>query len=136
MSIPYSTWLGNVRLIVEAFSSEGFQRDAWIGKVASSFSSPDEMMCVYFDDVIVSDFIEEHRAEIGEKCAVAGIKLTTMLNQFSWPMIDRFISSEALLNMDQWLEVRQAAEVFLRHLPMVDEVPPPEVKVKVKRKPD
>lgn len=124
MSIPYLTWLGNVRLIVEAFASEGFQRDAWVGKITSSFGSPDEMMCVYFDDVIVPDFIEEHRAEIGEKCAVDGIKLTTLLGQLPWPMIDKFISVEALLNMDQWMEVRLAAEAFLRHLPMANEEPP------------
>lgn len=118
MSIPYSIWLGNARLIVEAFASPTFQREAWTGEITSSFGSPDEMMCVYFDDVLVPDFIKENSDEIGEECATAGVALTSLLDNFPWPMDGEFISAEVLLNMPQWVNVCKVASIFLRCLPI------------------
>ncbi|HYG06223.1 MAG TPA: hypothetical protein VD865_07385 [Stenotrophomonas sp.] len=117
MSFSYSAWLGNVRMIAEAFADSEFQRDAWSGRLASSLSSPDEMMCVYFDDVLVPDFIAENRSDIGEGCAAVGAALTALLEQFPWPMDNGFISAELLLEMPQWSDVCKAAGAFLECLP-------------------
>jgi hypothetical protein len=118
MAISHSAWLDSVRVIAKAFSDTDFQRRAWRGEAASSFGSPDEMMCVYFDDVLVPEFIDENRAEIGEQCATAGIALTKLLQQFPWPMNGGFISAELLVEMPQWASVCDAAHRFLESLPV------------------
>lgn len=116
MSIPFSILLSNVEMIVEAFSDRSFQRKAWVGEIPTAFGSPDEMMCVYFDDVKVPEVISENAELLTESCIAAESALTGLLNSYPWPMQEHFIDALTLLEQKGWSNVCDAARSFLVEL--------------------
>ena len=120
MSIPFPISLSNVELIVEAFSDKSFQRKAWVGEISTGFGSPDEMMCVYFDDVKVPEVISENAELLTESCKAAESALTELLNAYPWPMQEQFIDALALLEQKGWSNVCGAARSFLVELRRLD----------------
>lgn len=116
MSISYETWRSNVEMIVQAFADKSFQENAWSGKASTSFNSPDEMMAVYFDDVIVPDFIDEYADILGSACVDSGANLTVLLENYSWPMTGGFIDADILIGQPEWGNIIGAAAGFLDEL--------------------
>lgn len=116
MSIPCDKWIDGVELIVKAFADISFQRKAWRGVLPSAFGSPDEMMCVYFDDVDVPGFIGKYAKELGQEGVDSGLHLTYLLENYPWPMVGEFIDSEILLEQPEWNGVLGSADDFLNQL--------------------
>ncbi|MFT4257445.1 MAG: hypothetical protein QM599_10870 [Pseudoxanthomonas sp.] len=116
MTIPFPTWLLNVRSIVQAFSDADFQDRAWNGVIPTSFNSPDEMISVYFDDIMVPEFVEQHAVVLGADAVDAERQLSSMLETYSWPIRDGFIDQDVLLKQYDWHQVRKAAHMFLAAL--------------------
>lgn len=116
MDASFSEWLENIRIVVAAFASLDFQRAAWRGEVATSFGSPDEMMCALFDDSEVREFLQEYSATLAPACAKAGSRLVDELERYAWPMQGQFIDALELLKQDHWRDVCYLASQFLREI--------------------
>lgn len=116
-SLPFCRWHRNVVEVVDALANRSAQEAAWREDSSpSTFNSPDELMCMFFDDVIVPDFLEECSASLRVESIQLGIELTKHLSNFQWPMSGGFIDAARLLSDTRWSEVRVAAGQFLDSL--------------------
>jgi hypothetical protein len=116
MDAPYSEWKSNVQTIVAAFADFDFQSAAWRGEIPTSFGSPGEMMCVFFDDLQVPEFLREYSDALGRACVDEGNKFVSDLEAYEWPMQGQFIDALELLAEARWRQVCSQAGIFLREL--------------------
>ena len=75
-------------------------------------------MCVYFDDVDVPAFIEEHSAQLGSAAVTAGRTLTERLRVLPWPDDGGFVDPTALISSPAWSQVLEAARLLQDALPL------------------
>lgn len=66
-------------------------------------------MCVYFDDLDVPAFLDQHSGTLGSDAVAAGKSLTDCLNRLPWPTDGSFVNWEELLLEPAWADVVHAA---------------------------
>jgi hypothetical protein len=89
-----------------------FQRTAWFGK-GQFRSSPDEMLCQYYDDLEVPEFIREnsHAMSCGQRIAFES--LDAELLRFA-ESSDDFLDPVAVLSDETWMRIRILAADVVR----------------------
>ena|ERR1035438_7524815 len=109
MRMTTEKWLEAIRAVIATIADKDFQERAWTGK-GPEVSSPDEMYCQLFDDLMIEAFVEQ-------------VELTPAQRQGIETLIEKMetvpaaapdsIDGELLLADPKWHEVREfAAELY------------------------
>lgn len=102
------------QLIYESCSriaDKKYQSRAWFG-LGSEVSSPEELYCELFDDLLFEEFLESKESNLSQEHRNIGLLLKDTLNDY--PLKDDdFIDPQIVIDDPKWEEVRKLAKRFL-----------------------
>jgi hypothetical protein len=106
MSMTTEKWLQAIRGVIAKIADKDFQERAWTGK-GPEVSSPDEMYCQLFDDLMIEAFVEQVELTPAQ---TRGIE-TLIEKMETVPAASPDSIDEKLLLADpKWHEVREFAK--------------------------
>lgn len=105
------SWKNAVLDVVRRVSDESYQRATWFGD-GTIVSSPEEIYCELFDDLMYEDFLTSTDVPMNEHQRSLGIILRDALNQYA-DSFDQTIEPEKVFHDAQWAQVRSLAKNYL-----------------------
>lgn len=101
--------------VIKNISNEGFQRTAWFGLSPAQVSSPDELLCQFFDDFDFSDFLTSPEVNLTSKQKAAGEDLKSKMEKFA-DSTPTHLDPREVIDDEQWKGIRLSARGFLETL--------------------
>jgi len=105
------------RLVVAAIgkiADRTYQERTWFG-ADNRMSSPEELYCELFDDLLYDDFLEAGEIMLSEQQKAQGRVLKQALEDYSAELGDT-PDPHLVINDPRWEAIRKAADSFLRVL--------------------
>lgn len=115
MATDYNYWRSLVKQVVSSVADEGYQRREWIENQQTTYFTPVEFFCKFFDDADIERFLEKNN-ENG--LSQDQNKLLAKLYNEMEVLSDKFpepdeVEPEILLDDPQLVKCRQIAKEFL-----------------------
>jgi hypothetical protein len=105
------SWKNAVLDVVRRVSDEFYQRAAWFGD-GPIVSSPEEIYCELFDDLMYEDFLISTDVPMNEEQRSLGLMLRDALNQYA-DSFDQFVDPGKVFHDAQWAQIRSLAKDYL-----------------------
>lgn len=97
--------------VIKDIANEEFQRTAWFGLSPTQVSSPDELLCQFFDDFDFSEFLNSPEVNLTSKQKAAGEDLKSKMEKFA-DSTPKHLDPRKVIDDERWKEIRLAAQAF------------------------
>ena len=104
-------WKKHVFDVVRQISDPDYQRRSWFG-IGPEQSSPTEMFCMLFDDLLFEEFTKNNPAELSPAQIRAACVLIAAMDEFDGSSTSE-LSPSKVFDDHRWQRVRQAAQALL-----------------------